>query len=296
MQAHRFWIISTICWLFILFNIERLFPTINIASFVYGLATLSGVCMLISKFARNSAFGLVSASFILALVIVKSILGYEIQLESLYLTLAEVAAVVLTMFLCRQIGQGIDEFALSTDQLLMTYSSNSVPGIKEAEPKLLEEIRRARRHERPLTFLALSAASPSQQPLEKMLRQLIQNIEEEYVTSCLSQFLSMETKSHDLIVRMDNKFLLLLPETNRSEAGQLSDRLKAASKSKLGIELTAQEYAFGVDELTLNGVLNRVSSFGVKGRKQSVNEKYNMETATDNSRPVDEGTLVEQNC
>ncbi len=248
--------------------------------------------MLISRFARKAAFGLVSASFILALVFVKCVLGYEVQLESLYLTLVEVAAVVLTMFLCRQIGQGIDEFALSTDQLLMTYYSNTVPGIKEAEPKLLEEIRRARRHERPLTFLALSAASPSQQPLEKMLRQLIQNIEEEYVSACLSQFLSAETKSHDLIVRMDNKFLLLLPETNRSGAGQLSERLKAASISKLGIELTAQEYAFGVDELTLNGVLNRVSSFGVKGRKQSVEEQYTMETAANNSKPVNSKILV----
>ncbi|WP_339746915.1 hypothetical protein [uncultured Rubinisphaera sp.] len=295
MQAHRFWIISTICWLFVLFNIERLFPVINIASFVYGLATLSGICMLISNFARKTTFGLASASFILALVIVKCALGYEVQLDSLYLTLAEVAAVVLTMFLCRQIGWGIDEFALSTDQLLMTYNSNNVPGIKEAEPKLLEEIRRARRHERPLTFLALSASSPSQQPLEKMLRQLIQNIEEEYVTACLSQFLSTETKSHDLIVRMDNKFLLLLPETNRSEAGHLTERLKAASMSKLGIQLTAQEYAFGVDELTLNGILNRVSNFDAKGNKRSVEEKYTMETASNNSKPVDSEILVEQN-
>ena len=81
---------------------------------------------------------------------------------------------------------------------------------------------------------------------------------------------------------MGNQFLMLLPETNAEQAKVMARRLQSVVANELGIQMQTETYSFGVDELTLSGVLDRLymqsleherprmpAAFEIRPRKQS---------------------------
>ena len=143
-------------------------------------------------------------------------------------------------------------------QLLEVLRANSVAGLRESETQLLDEIRRARRHERPLTFVALKPGDMTSHALSELVRTMEQSLSTEYMIGCISRVLESTTKSHDLAVRVGNQFLMLLPETGVEQARVMARRLQSDVANQLGIRMQAETYSFGVDELTLSGVLDRL--------------------------------------
>lgn len=259
MKSHRIRTTVTLCWLFALFNIERVLPQINLASYVYCLATVAGVSMLAFPALRRQPFGLTAAGFGILWIVGKCFFGYTLDLNGLPLALTEVFALVVSQFLCLRVAQNTDEFELISAQLLDVMRANSVAGLRESEPQLLEEIRRARRHERPLTFVTLTPGEINSNALSALVRQMEVSLGNEYMIGCISRLIETTTKSHDLAVRVGNQFLMLLPETRSDQAGLMAERLRTDVEKQLGIRMQAQTYAFGVDELTLSGILDRLN-------------------------------------
>ena len=260
MNTHRLWTTTTLCWFFTLFNIERIFPAVNLASYVYCLATLAGVSMLAIPGLRRKPFGVTAVGFGILWIFGKSVLGYSVDLHELPIAFAEVASVVLSQFLCLKVAQNTDEFQVISAQLLNALRANSIAGLRESEPLLLEEIRRARRHERPLSFIALNAEEVTSTALSELVRKLERSLSRDYVMGCISKILDEKTKSHDLTVRIGNQFLILLPETGAESAQLMARRLQSTVESQLGIRIEAATCAFGIDEVTLSGVLDRMKT------------------------------------
>ena len=283
MKTHRVWTITTLSWFFALFNIERFLPSVNIASYVYGLATVAGLSMLAFPALRRQPFGLTAVGFGIMWIVGKCMAGYAVNLDTLPIALAEAAALVITQFLCLKVAQNTDEFQMTSAQLLEVLRANSVAGLKESEAQLLEEIRRARRHERPLTFVALKPGEMTSHALSELVRTMEQSLSGEYMIGCISRILEATTKSHDLAVRVGNQFLMLLPETDAEQAKVMAQRLQSDVADELGIQMKTETYSFGVDELTLSGVLDRLdmqsleyeppqmpATFEIRPRKQCV--------------------------
>ncbi len=256
MQTHRLWITTTLCWFFLLFNIERLIPAVNIASFIYVLATAAGACMLSVRRIRNWPFGMVASAFVVVAFVTKCALGYNVNVESLPLTLLEMTSVAVTLWLCRNIAQSADEFVHSSDQLLHVMKAMSVPTLREAEQAMSEEIRRARRHERPLTVVTMSVEDTPDFDLGKLLNEMVVRAQNECVLGTLGQLLVVETKSHDILARDGNKFLMLLPETDAEQATAMTNRLETEALTRFGIRLKSNRVSFGSDELTMTSLLN----------------------------------------
>lgn len=259
MKTHRIWTAATLCWFFALFNVERAFPQVDLASFVYGLATVIGVSMLVSPFLRRQKFGLVSAGFGVVWIVGKCFLGYAVDLSALPIALTEACSLVVSQYLCLKVAQNTDEFAQTSAQMLQVLKATSVPDLRESEGAFLEEIRRARRHERPLTFVSLTPGETTPEALSGLVQQLTDSLSKEYVVGCISRMLKTETKSHDLAVRVGEQLLMLLPETDVEQATAMSRRLTTGISDKLGIPVDSEAIAFGKDELTLSGVLERMA-------------------------------------
>lgn len=261
MHVHRIQVAVTIGWLFLLFNIERIYEPINLASFVYALAALGGMLMLLFRPLRDAALyrpiGIALASHI----IVKCLLGYAISIENLLLTFSEAIAIAVTMGLAAMIGRNTDRFTKATHDLALMHRPDSVPSLEEAEPAFDREIRRARRHSRPLSLVTL-------RPLPESLLQarpafavrLERELVGRYVFGLIAQALLEGTKSHDLIARSADGFTLLLPETNREQAEQMAARLSSLCSVVLGIEAHTIVAGFPDDELTMSGLLARAGS------------------------------------
>lgn len=258
MKTQRFWTVTTLCWLFAFFNIERVFPQVDIASFVYGLATLVGVAVLASPFLRRLPFGLVTAFFGILWIVGKCLLGYGVHLNGLPIALVELYSLVVTQFLCLRVARHTDEFVLTSTQMLDVLKATSIPTLKAQESVLLEEIRRARRHERPLTFMTLTPGQANDEAIGRLVQKLTESLTEEYLVGGISRILGRETKSHDLAVRVGDQILMVLPETDAGQAAAMSSRLRERVSDALNIPLSTQTIAFGTDELTLSGVLDRM--------------------------------------
>lgn len=258
MQTHRIWTIAALFWFFALFNVERIFPEVDIASFVYGLCTAVGVLVLAFPTLRRKRFGLVAALFGVLWLSGKCILGYGISLDGLPIGLTEFSALIVSQYLCVKVAQNTEEFEVASRQMLDVLKATSVPDLRRAELTLLEEIRRARRHERPLTFLALTPGVVRQTALAELVQRLTDSLSREYVVGSISRILESDTKTHDLAVRVDDQILMLLPETTPRQANSLVNRIRASIEDKVGVPITTEVYDFGTDEVTLSGILDRM--------------------------------------
>lgn len=282
MKTHRIWTIATLIWFFALFNVERLLPQIDIASFVYGLAAVVGVSMLASPLLRRHNFGIVAAGFSAVWLIGKCILGYSLDLEALPIALLEVSSLIVSQYLCLEFARHTDEFELTSRQMLDVLKATSVPTVQECEPAFLEEIRRARRHERPLTFVALTPGTVTSDVLAALAQTVTASLSKEYVLGGISRILQLETKSHDLAVRVGDQILMLLPETDVDQASAMCKRLQMSVAERLQIPVNTEAFAFGSDELTLTGVMDRLGrqNANVHAPKPEIFELRLKETTT----------------
>ncbi len=258
MKSHRKWIAATLCWFFVLFNVERIFPQIDIASFVYVLSTIAGLSLLTMPLVRRGRFAVTAVAFGLVWLIAKCTLGQGVDLAALPIVLVEVFALTFSQFLCLRIVQNMQEFETKSTQMLEVLRATSVPDLQDSESVFLDEIRRARRHERPLTFVSLTPGQATSEALAELVQQLTDSLSREYMIGCLSRVLRTTTKSHDLTVRVGDKFLMLLPETDVPQARAMSRRIRSDIFEQLGVNVDTDTYAFGIDEVTLSGVLSRM--------------------------------------
>lgn len=277
MKSHREWTLAALCWFFLLFNIERLVESINLASFVYFVAFLAAATMLWSRRARSLSFGLTSANFVVLTLVGKAALGYSVSWDSLPMTALEAASVVFSQWIALKVAQNTDEFLVTSRQLLDVLRARSVADIRDAEPILLDEIRRARRHERPLTLVGLCPQQATPQALRELVEQLEVSLGKEYVIGCISEILDRTTKSHDLTVRVGDYLLMLLPETTAQQAEHAVNRLKVSISNAVGIDCTSQILEFGSDELTMTGILERMHESLIDGFNQHPNDVYHLQ-------------------
>ena len=242
MKTHRIWTTASLCWFFALFNVERMFPAVNLASFVYALATLAGASMLALPSVRRQPFGLTVAGFTTMCIVGKCLLGYSVDLDALPIVLTEVASIIISLYLCLKVAQNTDEFEIISAQLLDVLRAHGVADIRESESLFQEEIRRARRHERPLSFVWLKPGEIKSDAISGLLRKLELSLSRDYVTGCISTILDLKTKSQDLAVRVGDQFLLLLPETSAEQAQVMGQRLQSEMESQLGIPFVGIDF------------------------------------------------------
>lgn len=276
MKSHREWTLGALCWFFLLFNIERLVEAVNLASFVYFVAFLAAATMLWSRRARGVSFGWTSSAFLVLMLFGKAALGYSLNWQSLPLTGLEAACVAFSQWVALKVAQNTDEFLMTSRQLLGVLRARSVADLRHAEPILLDEVRRARRHERPLSLVGLSPLQETPQALRELVRQMELSLGKEYVIGCISEILDRTTKSHDLTVRVGDHLLMLLPETNAAQAQHAVQRLKRSISETIGVEVKSEVLEFGVDELTMTGVLDRLQEDLASDFVREANDVYRL--------------------
>ena len=256
MHVHRLQVAATIGWLFLLFNIERIYEPINLASFVYALAALGGMQMLLIRRLRDApVYGSIGAALAVHIV-VKTQLGYAISAENLLLTMAEAVAIAITMGLAAITGRTTDRFTEATNNLALMHRPSRLPTPEEAQRQFDGEIRRARRHERSLSLVTIRPTLESLRAARpRFALQLERELVERYMQGRIADLLDGNTKAQDLIAREGDGFVLLLPETDRNQAEQMVARIQDDCLKQLGIDTRVQVAAFPENELTLSALL-----------------------------------------
>lgn len=259
MRNHRAWVAGSAVWLFLLFNIERLFETINLASFTYALATAAGVLPLLFRSARRELLGVTIAASEVVFVVAKCGLGYSISWETLPITFVEASALALTILLMARIGRNTDRFEESSNGLLKLDAGRSAPWLEDMWDDMDRELRRARRHERPISLLRLRvAADRLQGAVPNLFQQFEEDMIDSYTRGRVADLLAKESKADDVIAIDREGFLLLLPETTVECAEIVAERLRGRLAEEFGLNLVSSACGFPEQELTLAGMLEAV--------------------------------------
>ena len=245
-------------WMFVFYNIERLHEPINLASFIYPLATAVALPLILVRWFHHRPAWTLLAALAPVVLAVKAALGYPLLGAALPLTVTELAAVALTVLLAHRIGRSLEDFfqAVAT-AACVRWTDRALP-FTEGQAEIYREIRRARRFHRPLSLLTVSATGKSlQMSLNRLIDEVQQLTVRQYAMARIGDLLSAEMKDYDVITYRDGEFVVLLPETQRDQVSEISGRLADAAQQKLGVELKIGACSFPDDEVTFVELLQR---------------------------------------
>jgi PleD family two-component response regulator len=126
---------------------------------------------------------------------------------------------------------------------------------------LQEEMSRARRFERPLTMITVSAKGQrKQQELHQLLVKAQREVIDRYVEGRLYRLLQQKVRDCDIVTRQNGQFLILMPETDRQYAQTILERVQEAAMDEIGLTVHAGIASFPSEERTLVGLLDRAST------------------------------------
>jgi hypothetical protein len=254
----RFWLMVLIAYLFLLFNIERINESINIASFVYVLVTFAaGLTLLLWRFStRIPILGLIAPYYVIFFVL-KVLLDYQIGGENLPITVLEMLSILITILIVRQISLGMWDF--EETMLDLTIRQIGLPPrmyeTTETE-ELYREIKRSRRFQNPLTLLVMKPRlDPSSIELSRTLIELQKTMATRYLQARLAKMLSETLRDYDLVATMNDDFVILLPEATTKDAEIVIDKICRDAQEQLNVEISFGATQFPEGGVTLMGLI-----------------------------------------
>jgi GGDEF domain-containing protein len=261
MKRLRMWSALFFVWLFVLYNVERLHEPINLASFVYVLAAATAIPFVIfAPLGRAPAVCVLVLSVPLTIGL-KAWFGYSIGGTQLPITITEIAAVWVTTALALQMGRSLQDLQGSLLNTLLVHLRDRSQSFEHGQSELYREIRRARKHHRPLALLAISVTEKSiNVSLDRFTAELHQECLRNYISARVAEMLSQEMKDCNVISHHGEHFVTVVPEADRETAVIVADKLKRIARDKLGIELCVGVSLFPEEEVTFVQLLERAQA------------------------------------
>lgn len=257
MGRSQFWLLALCSWLFLLYNIERLSEPINLASFVYVFVIVSANLIILVRPLRRTP---VYQSFLLALppfFLLKIYFGYEIAGTNLPITVTEICAIGITMFLTQRVTWHLEEFGDAVRRLTIGRLEEGTHRFEEGQGYIYREVRRARLYKRPAALLALSVdiAAIDVNKVNRFIKEAQQEIVSRYIAARLAELLVQELKDCDVITKRDDHFIILMPESDREVASKTIEKLGAAIERRLGLSCKFGLSTFPDEAVTFESLL-----------------------------------------
>jgi hypothetical protein len=260
MKRLHFWFGIAIVWLFLLYNVERLQDPIHVAEFVYPFTAASALWVLVTPLPRLPLFWWMVLP-LPAYLALKAGLGYPLAGAELPLTVTEIFAIELTILIARQVGRTLADFRETASRLIAGTEPSAARAFDDGQAEIYRELRRARRYQRPLSLLSIAIGDGTPRAShDRLLEELQRENLERYTLGQLGRLLAERTKDSDLITRLNEHFVALLPETRREAAEEIARRLATEAAEKLGLTLHVGLSSFPDEEVTFEKLLERAES------------------------------------
>jgi GGDEF domain-containing protein len=174
-------------------------------------------------------------------------------------TLLEVGGLGMTSLFAHQFARRTSELGTIFRQAIVGRGDTLV-SLDDAQGELYRELRRARRHGRPLSVLAISVRDHRSDSFDRVLLELQRENLTRFATARVTELVEENVKDFDLLLRQNDHLIALLPETPGDEAVHVADRLRALSENELGLELGVGIASFPDEEVTLGALLARAEA------------------------------------
>ncbi len=260
MKRLRVLVAILIAWLFLFYNIERLSKPIDITDVAYTFVPAIVITIVIAPNLRQVPLWVNVLVPIPTFLMLKVLTKHGVWGPSLSLTVTEVCAIVLTVFLARWMSAAIAEFEGAVAHITMGQPSQSPEPFSIGQGEIYRQVRRARDHQRPLALMALRVEEESiQVALDRMVQEAQQAMMKQYVTSSVSKTLCEELEDYNIIARRNDQFLVLLPEVTPGELPALTRRLCKAISEQVGVTLRVGTASLPENALTFEGLVEKAT-------------------------------------
>ena len=261
MKSLRYSLIGICIWFFFLYNIEKLFGVVNIATYVYVLTLVYAVLIIVLRpLQRMPLYGLLLSSLI-PYIILEIQAGRPITGTGLPIIVTEISALWITVVLIRNLAGGIEDVRESIASLTLGNLNQETETFDTGQSQIYHEIRRSRRFKRPASLLAISATDHSTQiSLDRFIKEAQYEIIDKYVCARVAKFLAGELLEPYIILRRDDRFIIFLPETDRDDALEIIKQISATAQEKLNLEFKVGLATFPDEAVTFETLLQNAEA------------------------------------
>jgi hypothetical protein len=248
-------------WLAGLYNVERVYEPINLASFLYVLVgTMTVVIICIPKLRKVTLAQITFASLPLYAVL-KWSLGDAFFGPQLPMTVTECLVLGLTNVLAWRVAHGLDEFVRSAGELAAISLGRQPFDCKDGESEMYREMQRARRFEHALSLATVSVSRDfKESDLQRLAQKARHEMVRKYLESRVAGVLLDATSASDLVVLRNDGFVLMFPETEGKSVRSLLEQAAKSIHEDLGLRLQVGVAEFPSEECTLAGLIDRAES------------------------------------
>lgn len=258
MKIWRWWQAAMVLWMFAFFNVERLHHPLNIASFVYPLAAAAAVAVLLIPAASRATTAALLVPALAAYAIAKATLGVPALGPALPLTITELAAITVTVSLAAKLAREHGAVERSIGLAMIDHLERRCAPFELGQAQMVQEMRRARRFERPLVALSLAPAEGhSEVAVDELFERVQRENLERYIFASIGRILTEQTEGSGIITQRGDHFVALLPESTSADAAALAERLEREVGDGLGLRLRVGLAAFPDQEVTLDALVQR---------------------------------------
>jgi GGDEF domain-containing protein len=250
---------AIIGWVVVFTELDRRSDLFEIGAPGYALAVASVLLLVVPSLRRTSILRALALAFPIFFAL--ELASGPIDLRKACASLIEFGGTGVTIALAASLARRLDLADEVLSEFAIGPSREPIEPFSRTQGEMFREVRRARRHERPLSLLAISA--PRFQPpaaLAQMLEQARRENADRYAAGKIAALLDEQTAGSNVIADRGDHFLLLLPEAGRQEAEQVAKRLERAASERHGIALRFGIASFPHEEITFEKLLETAES------------------------------------
>jgi hypothetical protein len=250
---------AVIGWVVCLTELDRSSDLFAIGASGYAIAASAVLLLVVPPLRRTSIAWVLAIAFPLfaALELASGSLSPRAAVESLLEFAGAAVTLVLASRLARRLALAED---LVSDLAVGPLRADAEP-FSRTQGEMFREVRRARRYERPLSLLAVSAAALQAPPaVAQLLEQARRESLFRYGRAKLAALLDEQTAGSTVIADRGDHFLLLLPETGAQEAEQVAKRIERVAAERHGIAVRFGIASFPHQEITFDKLLEAAES------------------------------------
>lgn len=257
----RFTLVSLILWLGLLYNIERLYEPINLASFVYVFCAVLSVLIIFTPKVRTLTLLEITLISLPVYGFFKWYFGYPFGGDNLRITITECVVLGLTNYLAWKVSTGLDEFVQTASEAATLVLPKQPMALQDGESELYEEVQRARRFKRRLSLATVTFRGEfSSEKMDLLVERAKNEVVRKYLESCVAKQLLASTGSGDLVAYQEGQFVVMFPETSSDEVMLWMRSVEEELYAELGIQLRVGIASFPDQECTLTGLIAQAES------------------------------------
>jgi hypothetical protein len=261
MGRFRIGLAAAFAWMLVFYNIERYHEPINLASFVYVLAAVAAMAVVLIKPLDRAPLWAQATGLLVLFLALKIGKGTPLAGPFLPLTVTEACALTITLALAHRLARSIREFEEAAVRVAFLEDKPTAASFDAAQSELYREVRRARRQHRPLALVALRPQSQHvAEAIPRVIEEAQKNCAQKLLERRLANVLAQSVEDDGWVIRRGDHFLVLMPECDPKQAASIVERIEQAAIRELGVALHRGLAAFPDEEITFTGLVERAEA------------------------------------